>query len=149
MEESIFQTALDFAVIKEYEAELFYRQLAERKNLRKYSNVFFEIARKEILHAKDLEKIRCQRVTVILPSKEIEKLLVENQISKNPDDFITFKEAILYCIEEEEMSMKLYEMIALYTNEGQLKKLFLKIYEEEKEHKKILVDQFSNLATDY
>ncbi|MFP4520953.1 MAG: ferritin family protein [Fibrobacterota bacterium] len=145
MDKSTFDSVIDFAVKKENAAESFYKDLAARPPLKQYASFFLETAAAESGHAKKLLSVQKGGKAPELP----QTLINENGITDvipmvSPGDFSSFYDVLVFCAQEEERSVKLYQDMAAKVSDSELKSLFTSLAEEEKKHKLGFEDEFNN-----
>lgn len=144
MDEPVFKAILNFAIAKQYEAERLYHELAAQPNLAQYSTFFNEIAREKVLHAKELERLRFEDISVELPTNMIKEHGVNEPVfAINTDNYHEFRDILSTCAKEEENSMKLYQDLANAATEPSLKNLFKMLAAEEAQHKKAFDEKLS------
>ena len=139
MKKSTFQKMINFLIEIEYDSQRLYHEISSEPKLAKNSAVIKEIARNEILHAKELEKLRLSNFNLEMPENLIEKHNITEKPAKiKYADFHNYNEAIRFCIKEEEKAIRIYKDIARCLKHVVTKELFNSICKEEEHNKKIL-----------
>jgi len=121
---------LEFAIIRELEANKVFKEFARRMNNPAMRGLFEEFAQEELEHkAKlELEIIKIGKVTTNL---KISDYKVYGDIDKNMD----YKDALILAMEKEKASFRLYVDLASSTQNKESREVLLSLAEEEAKHK--------------
>jgi rubrerythrin len=131
---SIFvEDAIKFAIHKEQEAADFYTELASRVGRPEIKDELLSFAKVELGHKRRLENIDLENIN-FKPSKQDLKI-VDYMVETEPTDNMSYEDVLKIAMERELSSMRLYADLAHLINEPDVKALFLKLSEEEGNHK--------------
>jgi rubrerythrin len=126
---------LDFAIDREQEAHDFYMDLAGRAKRPDTKDLLTRLAKEELGHKKKLEAIKsgnrsfpaAKDVTAV----EIDDYLVDVE----PDSKLNYEDALILAVKREEEAFILYTDLSKLAGDGELKRIFLGLAQEEAKHK--------------
>ncbi|RKX72596.1 hypothetical protein DRP43_00335 [candidate division TA06 bacterium] len=126
---------LDFAVKREREAILFYKELQDLSKFSEQRKMLFELETMERGHIEILENIRYIKLELIeIP--EIKNLKISDYLVKSkPTENMSYQDILISAIKKEESSNNFYNDLASIVNNPEYRKLFLKLASEEAKHK--------------
>ena len=137
MENVKFESILDFAIEREYEAVEFYTDLSNKTLFAAQKVMLKDLADMEKGHAAALERIRTMGYSQTQQAqKEVEDLhisdyLVDVEIKPN----LSYQDIILIAMKREEKARKLYLDLASKVSDGEMNTLFTRLANEEAKHK--------------
>ena len=134
----LFQSAeeiIDFAIENEDRARQFYLDMAERTKNPTMAQVFKDFAAEESRHRTQLKRVKDGRQALLateqMPSLKISDYLAEVE----PKGDLDYQDALILAMQEEKAAFKLYQNLALATDNPELQELFLALAQEEAKHK--------------
>ncbi len=125
---------LDFAIQREIEAQNFYMKLAGFVEKPEMANVLSDLALEEWEHKVRLEAIKVGEIGV--NEEEVGNLGITNHVKdveQHPK--MSYVELLVVGMKKEETSRKLYTDLATISQEQELRDIFLKLAQEEANHK--------------
>ena len=126
--------ALNFAISREIEAQVFYLKLADMVETPEMATVFSALASEELEHKAKLQAIKAGQITI--DEEKVGNLGITNHVkSVEPYSKMSYVDMLIVGMKKEEISRKLYSDLAEVTQTQELKKMFLKLAQEEGEHK--------------
>lgn len=137
MDKDKFNEIIDFAVAREKEAVKFYQDLQKMvtfKSRQKVLKGYEEIEKTHIVILEDIRKNIKKNIESPLP--EIQDLVISNYlVETKPTDDMTYQDILITAMKREEKATQLYTKLASEAADGQVKKLFQKLANEESKHK--------------
>lgn len=125
---------LDFAISREVEANDLYVKLAAMVEKPKLAKLLSDLASEELEHKAKLEGIKAGKV--VINAEEIGSLGIDDYLEKvEPHAKMSYVELLVVAIKKEEKSRKLYSDLASIAKKQELKDMFLRLAQEEAEHK--------------
>ncbi len=125
---------LDFAIARESEAHSFYLQFSDRVRKPELVKILRVFATEEVEHRIKLEAFKAGEVAI--EEKEVGNLNIADYVSAvEPHPNMNHTELLVVAMKKEDLSYKLYTDLAALAQEKELKDLFLKLAQEEAEHK--------------
>ncbi len=146
----------DFAMKMETDAEAFYKQLAQKSKVKGIKNIFLDLAADEKKHFHLFEALKAQTQGTAMEdsraldnAKNVFEKLIKEKVSLG--DIQGDLEGYRYALQTEAEGVKLYEDAAKREKNQEVKKLLLRIAEEEKKHFNIIqnVYDFVNAPNEY
>ena len=126
--------ALDFAISREIEAQAFYMKLADIVETPEMAKVFSSLAWEESEHKAKLQAVKAGKITI--DEEKVGNLGITNHIKGvEPYSKMSYVDMLIVGMKKEEKSRKLYSDLAEVTQTQELKEMFLKLSQEEAEHK--------------
>ena len=139
--------ALDFAIVKEQEAEAFYKEWSEKAKQPAVQALFAELAGVEHGHMEILSKITPEEMAGSGDAAVIELALSDLLVDVSASPNLTLQEAMILAMKREESAVKLYSRLAEMN--GEAKSLFEALAKEEGRHKaKLEVEYDDNILTE-
>jgi rubrerythrin len=127
---------LDFAVKQEEMAATFYKDLAKRTKSEEMKNVFLNFAKEETGHKAKLLLIKEKGTYTVAPAKKILDLKISDTTDNIPvSPNMEYREVLTVAMHREKLSFMLYSKLADYTDNEELKNIFLMLAQEEAKHK--------------
>lgn len=137
---------LDVAIIRETEAQELYIKMASMVENPWMDRVLKGFAREEQLHRAKLEAVKAGEI--VLELEEIGELGIEDRPENIvPYASMSYPELLAYAIKKEEGSHRLYESMASLFSEPGLKDTFLKLAQEEANHRRRLEIEYDLMTS--
>ncbi|MCF8104386.1 MAG: ferritin family protein [Desulfohalobiaceae bacterium] len=139
---------LDFAIEKEIEASDFYRTLAKEERYSDPTTMFEEFAGEEEKHKKMLQNFKEKGVSRSLQEyklkwiKDLKRSDYLVDLEYKPG--LPYNDILLLAIKREEKSLKLYNELLDKVDDGDSKKLFQVLCQEEAKHKLTLETMYDD-----
>jgi len=125
---------LDFAIDTEIEAHNFYMELSEFVEKPEMAKVLSDMALEELGHKAKLEAVKAGKILV--NEEEVSNLgIADNVEDVIPDAKMNYIDLLVMAMKKEETARKLYTDLAIIAQEQKLKDIFLKLAQEEANHK--------------
>jgi len=125
---------LDFALSREIEAQAFYLKLADIVETPEMAKVFSDLASEELEHKAKLQAIKAGQIGI--DKENVGNLGITNHVkSVEPHAKMSYVDMIVVGMKKEERARKLYSDLARVTQNQELREIFLKLAQEEAEHK--------------
>ena len=139
MEKSQLDEIIDFAIQREKEAVLFYRELQESFLFTEKKKLIRSFEMMEEGHIRVLEQIKNQIEqksieSIVVP--EVENLRISDYIvEQNTGGEMEYQDILISAMKREEQSFSLYTDLAESSIDADIKRLLLKLASEEAQHK--------------
>jgi rubrerythrin len=137
-----FNEIIDFAIKREQEAVGFYRDIKKLISFENSIELLDNLEEMERVHVEILEGIRIKTMkNVLLPrgeTLEVEK----HQVKINPSKDMSYHDILTLAIQREEESLQLYNKLSSQPGDDDIRKLFLRLANEEAAHKAMLEKLF-------
>ncbi len=133
---------LDFAVTKEEEARDFYLEWAQKVKNMGIREVLDEFAAEEQKHKDMILNVKAGGAFKTKPGEIIDLKIGDYFVTIDPDEKMTYQEALQVAIQREMGAQELYRYLQQRSNEATLKSLFEKLALEESKHKRRLEQLF-------
>jgi rubrerythrin len=137
-----FNQIIDFAIKREHEAVGFYRDIKKLISFENSVELLDNLEEMERVHIEILEGIRIKTMkNVLLPrgeTLEVEK----HQVKINPSKDMSYHDILTLAIQREEESLQLYNKLSSQPGDDDIRKLFLRLANEEAAHKAMLEKLF-------
>ncbi|MCJ7778276.1 MAG: ferritin family protein [Sedimentisphaerales bacterium] len=131
--ESVDQV-LDFAIAREIEAHDLYVQWAGYVKKTRIRNILNDLAQEELDHKAKLEDVKAGRMKIGL--EEVRSLdIVDKVENAAAHPKMNYTELLILAMKKEDKSVKLYTKLAAASTQPKLKDIFLKLAQEETQHK--------------
>ncbi len=125
---------LDFAINREIEAQAFYLKLADIVETPEMAKVFSDLASEELEHKAKLQAVKAGQISI--DEEKVGNLGITDHVkSVEPYSKMSYVDMLVVGMKKEETSRKLYSDLARLTQKQELKEIFLKLAQEEAEHK--------------
>ena len=129
-----FDDVLDFAIGREIEAQKFYLKLADIVEKPEMAKVFSDLASEELEHKAKLQTIKAGQFRI--DEENVGNLGITNHVKDvEPHSKMSYIDLLIVGMKKEETSRKLYADLARVTQKQELKEIFLKLAQEEADHK--------------
>jgi len=131
---SSVEEILDFTINSEIEAHNFYMKLSEFVEKPEMAKVLSGMALEELGHKTKLEAVKAGEIEIA--EEEVGNLgIAENVEDVIPDAKMSYIDLLITAMKKEEAARKLYTDLAIISQEQGLKDIFLKLAQEEADHK--------------
>ncbi|MCP4609496.1 MAG: ferritin family protein [Planctomycetes bacterium] len=131
---SSVEEVLDFTINSEIEAHNFYMKLSEFVEKPEMAKVLSGMASEELGHKVKLEAVKAGEIEIA--EEEVGNLgIAENVEDVMPDAKMSYIDLLVMAMKKEEAARKLYTDLAIISQEQELKDIFLKLAQEEADHK--------------
>ena len=125
---------LDFAINREIEAQAFYLRLADIVETPEMAKVFSDLASEELEHKAKLQAVKAGQISI--DEEKAGNLGITDHVkSVEPHSKMSYVDMLVVGMKKEETSRKLYSDLARLAQKQELKEIFLKLAQEEAEHK--------------
>jgi len=125
---------LDFAIARETEAHDLYVRLAGMVKNPELVKVLRGLATEEVEHRIQLEAVKAGEATI--EDKEVGNLNIADHVTDvEPHPNMNCTELLIVAMKKEQLSYKLYTDLAALAQRKELRDIFLKLAQEEAEHK--------------
>jgi len=125
---------LDFAISTEIEAHNFYMKLSEFVEKPEMAKVLSDMALEEFEHKVKLEAVKAGKIEV--KEEEVGNLgIADNLEEVIPYAKMSYIDLLVMAMKNEEAARKLYTDLAIIAQEQEVKDVFLKLAQEEANHK--------------
>ncbi|MDD2331150.1 MAG: ferritin family protein [Candidatus Cloacimonetes bacterium] len=130
-----FNEILDFAVQREEEAVLFYRDLQENVKFADQKKMLKELEAMEMGHIVVIENIR-KKGSYLEEVKAVPNLKISEYLVSDVEDLdLSYQNILIKAMKREEASTKLYSEMSIRFHDNEIKSLFRKLAAEEASHK--------------
>jgi rubrerythrin len=125
---------LDFAIKREIEAQDFYMKLVDFVENPKMAKVLSDLASEELEHKAKLEAVKAGEISI--DEEVVGNLGITSHVKDvEPYAKMSYVDLLVVGMKKEETSRKLYADLATIAQKHELKDIFLKLAQEEAEHK--------------
>ena len=125
---------LDYAINAEIEAHNFYMKLADFVEKPEMYKVLSDLALDELEHKVKLEAVKAGKIGI--DEEEVGNFgITDNVEDVIPDAKMSYVDMLVMGMKKEEAARKLYTDLATITQEQKLRDIFLKLAQEEANHK--------------
>ena len=129
-----FQEVIDFAINEEIRAIKFYKILSDFVESPEMAEVLSDLALQELGHRKKLEAIKAGKID--FDNEEAGDLGITNHVEDiKPDAKMDYNDLLIIGMKKEEAARKLYVDLAKVAQTKELRDIFLKLSNEEAQHK--------------
>ena len=143
---STVDDVLDFAIGGESKASELYTEMAAMAENPWISKTLEGMAQEELQHEKKLKAVRARKLT--LSRDQVSDLGIADTVEKTePHAKMNYRELLAYAIKKEGISQGLYSRMATIFDEPELRDMFLKLAEEEADHKRTFETQYESLMS--
>jgi rubrerythrin len=125
---------LDFAIAREEEAAEGYRRLAKQSEYADLRRLFEEFAQEEVIHREKLLLVKTQKLLLPVQDRLVDLRIKDYTVEGIPGHEGDYQQALLLAIRKGKAARKLYQDLAEYTDDDQLRTLLLALSEEEAKH---------------
>ena len=132
-----FNEILDFAVQREEEAVLFYRDLQENVKFADQKKMLKELEAMEMGHIVVIENIR-KKGSYLEEVKAVPNLKISEYLVSDVEDLdLSYQNILIKAMKREEASFKLYSEMSVKFGDSEIATLFRKLASDEAKHKLI------------
>jgi len=143
---STVDDVLDFAIGGESKASELYTKMAAMAENPWISKALEGLAQEELQHEKKLKAVRARKLK--LNRDQVGDLGIADTLEKTePHAKMNYCELLAYAIKKESISQGLYSRMATIFDEPELREMFLKLAEEEADHKRTFETQYESLMS--
>ncbi|MCP4614183.1 MAG: ferritin family protein [Planctomycetes bacterium] len=137
---------LDAAIMREIQAQELYMKMAFMVNNPWMRNVLEGFAQSEVQHQKKLEAVKAGKIR--LGQEEFGNFVIEEALDDiKPNANMNYRELLAYSIKKEHCSHQFYNTMASIFSESELKDMFLKLAQEEANHKGQLEIEYDSMTS--
>ncbi len=127
---------IQFAIEKEQEAVDFYKELQALVKFQNQKEMLLELQHMEEGHITVLENMLKEDYNNMQLKDEIQDLKISDYLIEiDPSDNMNYQDILITAMKREEKSTKLYKDLALKVDDEQIKKVFMRLSQEEAGHK--------------
>ena len=126
---------LDFAIQKEQDAADFYNSLAGKMDHKNVQDIFTEFAKEEMGHKTKLIAVKDGKRMVSSAKKILDLKLGDNMVEIDLDSTLGYQEALIVAMKAEKAAYRLYNDLAMASEDAAMQELFLGLAQEEAKHK--------------
>ena len=131
---SSIDEVLDFAIDREIEARDFYMKLADFVENPEMVKVLSDLASEELEHKAKLEAVKAGEISI--DEEVVGNLGITSHVKDvEPYAKMSYVDLLVVGMKKEETSRKLYADLATIAQKHELRDIFLKLAQEEAEHK--------------
>ena len=125
---------LDFAISREIEAQDFYLRLADIVETPEMAKVLSDLASEELEHKAKLQAVKAGQISI--DEEKVGNLGITDHVkSIEPHSKMSYVDMLVVGMKKEETSRKLYSDLAKVIQNQELREIFLKLAQDEAEHK--------------
>jgi len=135
MELSTFDDFVKFAIEKEEEAIKYYGEMIDEARIPGIKKLLQELQEEERNHKKILLDLTGGKVESFEPAKVVDLKISDYQEEESLDKDMDFQQLLVFAAKKEQKAVELYSGLAEEAKEERLKKLFLFLVEQERNHK--------------
>ena len=129
-----FNEVMDFAIDSEIEAVNFYKILADFVEKPEMAEVLLDLALQESGHKAQLEAVKAG--SIVIDDQEVGNLGITNKVKDaEPYAKMNYVDLLVIGMKKEEAARKLYTDLATVAQTQEIRDIFLKLAQEEAEHK--------------
>lgn len=137
---------LNFAIIREVDANNFYLGLAGMVNDPGLAKVFTDLAAEEAAHRKTIEAVKAGKDG--LNDEDVKKIDIVEYVDDAPIDIkMNYIDLLIIGMKKEETSRKLYTDLAATAGTQELKDIFLQLAQQEARHKRRFETEHEKLTS--
>jgi rubrerythrin len=126
---------LDFAIKNEIEAAAFYKELASKMERPAMREVFEGFSKEEQGHRKKLEAIKADKSLEPAQSKVPDLKVGDYLVDVQPTADMTYQDALILAMKKEKAAYRLYNDLAVMSEDAGLRDVMLMLAQEEAKHK--------------
>ena len=143
-----FAEVIGFAVMREEESHLFYKDLAEKTTDPFLQPLFSEFAKEELKHKERLLNINVgalEQMFEKILEKQVDLGIAKKAGSVEPDPQMAFADALVLAMKREDKAFELYSLLAEICDDDDLSILFLGLAKEEEKHRTKIEETYESL----
>ncbi len=126
---------LDYAIKREEGAVEFYSELAKSARNQSMKEVFEDFSNEEAGHKEKLKAIKSGKLLAGSSSRVVDLQIAESAPDVKPTADMTYQQALTVAMKREKESFKLYNDLALVTDDDAARGTLLMLAQEEAKHK--------------
>lgn len=131
-----FEEIIDFAIEREKEAAEFYRYMQDVVKFKNQKELLHDYELMEESHAKALQSIKGGGIATVEIDEKVDNLLISDYVvASKPSSEMTYQDIIIIAMKREEAAYKLYSNLEKKIEDPKIKKIFIKLAQEELKHK--------------
>lgn len=138
MLENKFKEIIDYAIEREKEAAVFYKDLQAKVKYDSTKQMFAELERMELSHIDYLQQVKPSDIKNFKSQAILDLKISDYFVEIELQDDLTYQQAIAIAMKREDMSKNLYAKLASQSENADITNLFNKLAEEEAKHKNML-----------
>lgn len=136
MKKDIIRDVMNFAIDREKEAVEFYQDLQKKVKFKNQKDMLKGLEIMEQSHIKILKNMLENQFPDLEESEEIVDLKISDYlVETEPYEDMDFQDILIVAMKREEASTKLYKNLANKMDDEEIKKIFLRLSQEEAKHK--------------
>lgn len=140
------EEVLDFAIVRENDANRFYLKLAAMVNDTALAKVLMDLAAMELAHMKKLQAVKTGKAG--LNDEDVKKAdFVDYTDNISADAKMNYIDLLVIGMKKEETSRKLYTDLAAIAEGQELKDNFLQLAQQEAKHKQRFESEYEQLRS--
>lgn len=144
MKLSNFGDAINFAITREEEAIQGYGNLIDLAKNPGVTKLLQELQEEERNHKKLLQNITKEKIESLAVTDVIDLKISDYLVEEPPSEDMNFQDLLIHAAKKEQKAVELYSNLANKFKEGDLKKLFEFLIEQEKSHKLKLETEYDS-----
>lgn len=144
MKLSNFEDAINFAIKREEEAIHGYGNLIDLAKNPGVKKLLQELQEEERNHKKLLQNITKEKIESLSITDVIDLKISDYLVEEPPSEDMNFQDLLILAAKKEQQAVELYSNLANKSKEGDLKKLFEFLVEQEKSHKLKLETEYDS-----
>ena len=144
MKLSNFEDAINFAIKREEEAIHGYGNLIDLVKNPGVKKLLQELQEEERNHKKLLQNITKEKIESLTITDVIDLKISDYLVEELPSEDMNFQDLLILAAKKEQQAVELYSNLANKSKEGDLKKLFEFLIEQEKSHKLKLETEYDS-----
>lgn len=144
MKLSNFEDAINFAIKREEEAIRGYGNLIDLAKNPGVKKLLQELQEEERNHKKLLQNITKEKIESLSITDVIDLKISDYLVEEPPSEDMNFQDLLILAAKKEQQAVELYSNLANKSKEGDLKKLFEFLVEQEKSHKLKLETEYDS-----
>ncbi|MGB2763236.1 MAG: ferritin family protein [Candidatus Aminicenantaceae bacterium] len=144
MKLSNFEDAINFAIKREEEAIQGYGNLIDLAKNPGVKKLLQELQEEERNHKKLLQNITKEKIESLTITDVIDLKISDYLVEELPSEDMNFQDLLILAAKKEQQAVELYSNLANKSKEGDLKKLFEFLIEQEKSHKLKLETEYDS-----
>ena len=137
---------LDTAIIREVQAQELYIKMASMVKDPRICKILEGFAQEELRHRMKLEAVKAGKIDLVI--KKIGDFDIEDTpVDIKPHENMNYHELFAYAIKKERSAHQFYNSMASLFSEPELKDIFLKLAQEEANHKRQLEIEYDLMTS--
>ncbi|MBC8359077.1 MAG: ferritin family protein [Candidatus Aminicenantes bacterium] len=144
MKLSNFGDVINFAIKREEEAIQVYGNLIDLAKNPGVKKLLQELQEEEKNHKKLLQNITKEKIESLAITDVIDLKISDYLVEEPPSEDMNFQDLLILAAKKEQQAVELYSNLANKSKEGDLKKLFEFLIEQEKSHKLKLETEYDS-----